>query len=109
MDSKVFGSSQNFALSHDLSAEEQRHVREPLTEEELTVFDLLTRPGPDSSPESAMKWKVARHLLHRVRSALVLNWRQKAQARVRVRLGVAAGFHAGDLPDQVLSAFRTCV
>ena len=35
------------ALSQSLSDEEQRHVREQLTEEELTVFDLLTRPGPD--------------------------------------------------------------
>ena len=34
------------ALSRALSDEQQRHVREQLTEEELTVFDLLTRPGP---------------------------------------------------------------
>src|SRR4029077_5852367 len=33
------------ALSRALSEEQQRHVREQLTEEELTVFDLLTRPG----------------------------------------------------------------
>ena len=36
------------ALSRDLSDEEQRHVREHLTEDELTVFDLLTRPGSGS-------------------------------------------------------------
>ena len=36
-------------LSKTLTAEQQRHVRENLTEEELTVFDILTRPGPDLS------------------------------------------------------------
>jgi type I restriction enzyme R subunit len=77
------------ALSQTLSEEEQRHVREQLTEEELTVFDLLTRPGPDLSPEEREEVKkVARHLLASVRAALVLNWRQKAQARARVRLAI---------------------
>ena len=77
------------ALSRSLSDEEQRHVRERLTEEELTVFDLLTRPGPDlTSAERDEVKKVARHLLQRVRGALVLNWRQKAQARARVRLAI---------------------
>jgi type I restriction enzyme, R subunit len=73
------------ALSRSLSDEEQRHVREQLTEAELTVFDLLTRPGPDLGPgERDEVKKVARHLLERVRTALVLDWRQKAQARARV-------------------------
>jgi type I restriction enzyme, R subunit len=31
---------------------------------------------------------VARHLLQRVRGALVLNWRQKAQARAQVKLAI---------------------
>ena len=76
-------------LSRALSDEEHRHVREQLSEEELTVFDLLTRPGPDLSPaERDEVKKVARHLLERVRSALVLNWREKAQARARIRLAI---------------------
>jgi type I restriction enzyme R subunit len=77
------------ALSRALSAEQERHVREQLTEEELTVFDLLTRPGPDLGPEErdAVK-KVARRLLERVRAALVLDWRQRAQARAQVRLAI---------------------
>jgi type I restriction enzyme, R subunit len=32
--------------------------------------------------------KVARQLLQRVRSVLVLNWRQKAQARALIRLAI---------------------
>jgi type I restriction enzyme R subunit len=76
-------------LSRSLSEEEQRHVREQLTEEELTVFDLLTRPGPDLAPaERDEVKKVARQLLLRVRRALVLNWRQKAQARAQVKLAI---------------------
>jgi type I restriction enzyme R subunit len=77
------------ALSRSLSDEEQRHVREHLTEEELTVFDLLTRPGPDLAPaERDEVKKVARHLLEQVRRALVLNWREKAQARAQVKLAI---------------------
>ena len=38
-------------ISSSLTEEETRHVRENLTEEELTVFDLLTRPGPELTTE----------------------------------------------------------
>jgi type I restriction enzyme R subunit len=84
------------ALSRSLSDEEQRHVREQLTEEELTVFDLLTRPGPDLAPaERDEVKKVARRLLQRVRGALVLNWRQKAQARAQVKLAIEDAIDEG--------------
>ena len=77
------------SLSRSLSDEEQRHIRERLTEGELTVFDLLTRPGPDlTSAERDEVKKVTRHLLRRGRGALVLNWRQKAKARAWVRLAI---------------------
>ena len=84
------------AVSRSLSQEEQRHVREQLTEEELTVFDLLTRPGPDLAPaERDEVKKVARQLLQRVRRALVLNWRQKAQARAQVKLAIEDALDEG--------------
>ena len=84
------------ALSRSLSDEEQRHGREQLTEEELTVFDLLTRPGPDLAPaERDEVKKVARRLLQRVRGALVLNWRQKAQARAQVKLAIEDAIDEG--------------
>ena len=77
------------ALSRDLSDEEQRHVREHLTEDELTVFDLLTRPGPDLTTEEHEEVKkVAHHFLERVRATLVLDWRHRAQARAQVRLAI---------------------
>ena len=37
-------------LAQQLSAEEQRHIAENLSEGELAVFDLLTRAGPDLIP-----------------------------------------------------------
>ncbi|CAN5783320.1 type I restriction endonuclease subunit R [soil metagenome] len=76
-------------FTRGLNEEEQRHVREHITEDELTVFDLLTRPGPELSAEERDEVKkVARQLLQRVKQALVINWRQKAQARAQVRLAI---------------------
>lgn len=34
------------ALSRNLNEEQERHVREHLSEEELVIFDILTRPAP---------------------------------------------------------------
>lgn len=76
-------------FSRGLTEEEQRHVRENLTDPELTVFDLLTRPGPDLSDEEREEVKkVARQLLLRMKQALGFNWRQTAQGRAQVRLAI---------------------
>jgi type I restriction enzyme R subunit len=84
------------ALSRSLTDEEQRHIRESLTEDELTVLDLLTRPGPDlTADERDEVKKVARQLLKRVRAALVLNWREKVQARAQVRDAIEATLDEG--------------
>ena len=73
------------ALSRVLTEEQDRHVREHLSEEELTIFDILTRPGPELSTEERDEVKkVARHLLARLHELLVLGWRQKIQARAKV-------------------------
>lgn len=76
-------------LSRALTEEQDRHVREHLREEELTVFDILTRPGPDLTAEEREEVKkVARQLLDRLNKLLVLGWRQKLQARAGVRLAI---------------------
>jgi type I restriction enzyme R subunit len=76
-------------LGRSLSEEEERHVRENMTEEELVIFDILTRPAPELSPdERAEVKKVARELLARLKGMLVLNWRQKAAARSRLKLAI---------------------
>jgi type I restriction enzyme R subunit len=76
-------------LSRNLNDEQQRHVRENMTEEELVVFDILTRPAPAlNTEERAEVKKVARHLLGRIKELLVINWRQKASARSKVKLAI---------------------
>ncbi len=75
------------ALSRSLNDEQERHVRERLSEEELVVFDILTRPAPGLSPEErAEVKKVAKALLEKLKQLLVLEWRQKATARSQVKL-----------------------
>ncbi len=57
-------------FSQGLDEEATRHVREQLTEEELVVFDLLTRPGPDLTAKERDKVKaVAREMLAKVQQA----------------------------------------
>jgi type I restriction enzyme R subunit len=77
------------ALSRVLTEEQDRHVREHLSEEELTIFDILTRPGPELSAEERDEVKkVAQRLLAKLHELLVLGWRQKIQSRARVRLAI---------------------
>jgi len=76
-------------LSRGLSEEQQRHVRESMTEEELVIFDILTRPAPElSEAERAEVKKVAKVLLGRLKELLVLNWRQKSTARSQLKLAI---------------------
>ena len=76
-------------LSNSLNDEQQRHVRENMSEEELVIFDILTRPAPAlSTDERTEVKKVARELLTRLKSLLVLNWRQKSTARSQLKLTI---------------------
>ena len=76
-------------MSRGLSEEQQRHIRENMTEEELVIFDILTRPAPElHADERAEVKKVARDLLNRLKELLVLNWRQKAAARAQLKLTI---------------------
>jgi type I restriction enzyme R subunit len=76
-------------LSNSLSEEEQRHVRENISEEELVIFDILTRPAPALSPEErAEVKKVARDLLTRLKKLLILDWRLKSAARSKLKLEI---------------------
>jgi type I restriction enzyme R subunit len=84
------------ALSRTLTEEQGRHLREHLTEEELTIFDILTRPGPKLSGEERDEVKkVAHHLLERVNALLALDWRQRASARAQVRLAIEDALDEG--------------
>jgi len=83
-------------LSSSLSVEEQRHVRENISEEELVIFDILTRPSPElGAEERAEVKKVARDLLARLKELLVLNWRQKSTARSQLKLTIEDTLDSG--------------
>ena len=90
-----------------LNDEERRGVREHLAEDELAVFDLLTRPGPELTAKEVEQVKgVARQLLAGLKQGkLVLDWRQKQRERAGVRV-VIAQLLRGDLPDPYSAAAR---
>jgi type I restriction enzyme R subunit len=75
-------------LAQRLDEEAQRSVAENMTEEELTVFDYLTRPGPDLNEEEKEEVKqIARQLLEKLKEKhLVLDWRKRQQSRAAVRV-----------------------
>ena len=83
-------------LGQTLTEEETRHVRERLSEEELCVFDLLTRPGPELSPgERDDVKKVAKQLLARLKSILTTDWQKTAQSRARVQVAIEEALDEG--------------
>jgi type I restriction enzyme, R subunit len=87
------------ALSHDLSAEEQRAVVEYMTEEELAIFDLLTKPEPilDDAERERVKAGAKRLLAH-LHDKLVLDWRRKSATSAGVRTTIVEILDQ-DLPD----------
>ncbi len=83
-------------LSNSLTEEEHRHVRENMSEEELVIFDILTRPAPElNAEERAEVKKVAHILLERLKQLLVLNWRNKTAARAQVQEAIKDALDTG--------------
>lgn len=74
-------------FARGLSQEQQRAVAEGLTEEELAIFDILTKPDPTlTKKEESVVKHVAKELLVRLKEEkLVIDWRLKQQARADVR------------------------
>ncbi len=77
-------------MAQDLNDEDQRAVSEGLSEEELALFDLLTKPEISiTDKEKDEVKKVARDLLATLKKEkLVLDWRKRQQARASVRVAV---------------------
>jgi len=74
----------------ELQEEEKRGVSEGLSEEELAVFDLITKPEMKlTKKEEGQVKKVARDLLETLkRERLVLDWRKTQATRAAVRVTV---------------------
>ncbi|HVS20916.1 MAG TPA: type I restriction enzyme endonuclease domain-containing protein [Pyrinomonadaceae bacterium] len=83
-------------FTHELDEEEKRTIAEQLSEEELAIFDLLTKPATSmTKKETEQVKKVARELLAKLKQEkLVLDWRAKQQARAAVQLTIQDSLEA---------------
>ncbi|HEV2161487.1 MAG TPA: type I restriction enzyme endonuclease domain-containing protein [Stellaceae bacterium] len=77
-----------------MSEEDQRAAREGMNEEELAIFDLLTKPEPKLTKAQEVKVKaIARSLLAKLkREKLILDWRLKENAKADVRQTIREEF-----------------
>ena len=74
-------------FAKELDNEEQRAIREKMSEEELVIFDLIVRPGPELNQNEIKQVKiVARDLLLSLKQQkLVLDWKKSQQNRAIVQ------------------------
>ena len=87
------------AINDELTEEEQRAVRDDLSEAELAIYDLLTKPEPELTEAEARKVKgAARKLLQHVEDKLVLDWKKLQQTRSAVRVTIKRVLD-DELPD----------
>ena len=77
-------------FAQGLNAEERRGIAENLSEEELAIFDLLTKPEIKlGNKEQQEVKKVAHDLLETLKKEkLVLDWRKRQQSRAAVRQSI---------------------
>jgi type I restriction enzyme R subunit len=88
------------ALVASMQEEERRAAREGLTEDELAVFDLLTKPEPKltKTQERAVK-TIARELLEKLTDQLMVDdWKAKQQTRAAVQSTIR--FTLNELPEE---------
>ncbi len=95
-------------LAQSLSEEQQRHIRENVSEEELVIFDILTRPAPELSAEEREELKqVARHMLTRIKALLVLDWRTRRASIARVQQLIGEALDDGLPPAYTPDLYKT--
>jgi type I restriction enzyme R subunit len=75
-------------FSDELSEEEQRGIKEQLSEEELALFDLLKKPKLTEKEKMQVKNAAKGLLIVLKAQKLVLDWRKKQQSRAGVRLEI---------------------
>ena len=85
----------------DLHAEDERHIREGLSTDELILFDLIKKENLSQAENQRVKL-AAQHLLHRLREekplVLVTEWHKNAGSQQTVRTAIRAVLDA-DLPE----------
>ncbi len=87
-------------FAQELNDEEKRGISEQLSEEELALFDLLTKPDPElTKKERKQVKKTARDLLNTLKGEkLVLDWRKRQRSRAQVRVTIEKMLDRG-LPE----------
>jgi type I restriction enzyme, R subunit len=75
-------------FAEDLKSEDERHIREGLTEDELELFDLLSKEKMTKAEEQKIKL-AAQHLLKRLTEehprVLIQDWYKNSQSRAIVK------------------------
>lgn len=74
-------------LTNALDDEEKRTIKENLTEEELAIFDLLTKPEMSLKENEKKKVKaIAQKLINKLNEEklLAIDWKKKQEMRARV-------------------------
>jgi type I restriction enzyme R subunit len=67
-----------------------------LSEEELVILDILTRPAPElTAGERNEIKKVAKQLLAKLKGLLVLDWRKRQTSQAKVRDAIKDVLDAG--------------
>ncbi len=86
-----------FEFAEELNEEERRAVGEELDQEELAVFDLLTKPEMELTAAERKRVKAAaKELLATLKAGkLTLDWRKRRQARAEVRVTIEEHLDAG--------------
>jgi type I restriction enzyme R subunit len=74
----------------ELTIEEKRKLAENLTDEELVIFDLLTKPELELTNQERQDVKdVAKELLETLKQdKLVLDWRKRQQSKAEVEITI---------------------
>ena len=88
------------ALTAEMDEEERRAARENLSEDELAIFDLLTKPEPKLTKAQEVEVKrVARDLLEKLQDQLrIVDWPSKQQTRAAVESTIR--FTLDQLPQE---------
>src|ERR1700756_4994490 len=88
------------ALTAEMDEEERRAARENLSQDELAIFDLLTKPEPKLTKAQEVEVKrVSRDLLEKLQQQLAIaDWRSKQQTRAAVQTTIR--FTLNELPEE---------
>ncbi len=76
-------------LHGSLDEHQRRVVEEELTEAELAIFDLLTKPAPELTDGELRKVRAAaQRLLAHIEETLVLDWKKKEESKAALRVAI---------------------